>query len=545
MKRLLFVLLFVVAALPLSAQGLVVSQSAGTSVLIGPFTVDGTTALTGYGPVAPGLIFISKNGGAFAAKNDTSTCAADATVPNYCKTSLNATDTDTPGQLVIVIATTAGTTVRVEKNLMVAAQASYAANFQGSLTSASDVTAIKTKTDQLTFGVTNQVDANVKSFNGIAGSFSSGKPDVNNAATVSMVNALTTGTITTASFTAGAIDAAAIAANALGASELATDAVTEIVQAVWVTSGRFLSGATNITASGTSITVSTGGAVKIDWSNIESPTSTQTLSNTTIGTVSMLNAATTGVYSAMFSVSGGTYASAAANSVVKQIADNSAGASLTTNSIAVAVWGLATASCAGSAGSTCASLNAATSAADPWSTAIPGAYVAGSAGYILGNQVVRTTVNNRPLDVSAGGEAGIDWGNIGSPTSTVNLSNTTLGTVSMLSAITTGGITTSSFTAGAINAAAIAADAIGASELASDAVTEIWNLTLSELAVATPSATPAVKDAIMAQYMALRNQVTVTNTLKSFYNDAGNVIFKKSLADNGTSLVESEAVSGP
>jgi hypothetical protein len=38
-------------------------------------------------------------------------------------------------------------------------------------------------------------------------------------------------------------------------------------------------------------------------------------------------------------------------------------------------------------------------------------------------------VSGRTLDVSATGEAGIDWANVGSPTTTVALSGTTVGTV--------------------------------------------------------------------------------------------------------------------
>jgi len=86
-------------------------------------------------------------------------------------------------------------------------------------------------------------------------------------------------------------------------------------------------------------------------------------------------------------------------------------------------------------GSTGAALNAAGAAGDPWSTTIPGAYGAGTAGYIVGTNVdalissrLAPTVASRTLDVSATGEAGIDWANIGSPTATVNLSATTVKT---------------------------------------------------------------------------------------------------------------------
>jgi hypothetical protein len=47
------------------------------------------------------------------------------------------------------------------------------------------------------------------------------------------------------------------------------------------------------------------------------------------------------------------------------------------------------------------------------------------------------TTAGRDLDVSAGGEAGIDWANIGSPTTTVNLSGTTTSVVSTATAVTT------------------------------------------------------------------------------------------------------------
>ena len=44
------------------------------------------------------------------------------------------------------------------------------------------------------------------------------------------------------------------------------------------------------------------------------------------------------------------------------------------------------------------------------------------------------TVSGRSLDVSTTGEAGLDWANIGSPTTTVNFSSTTVGTVTTITA---------------------------------------------------------------------------------------------------------------
>jgi hypothetical protein len=73
------------------------------------------------------------------------------------------------------------------------------------------------------------------------------------------------------------------------------------------------------------------------------------------------------------------------------------------------------------------------SGGDPWATAIPGAYSAGTAGNILGNRLdaavttrLAPTTAGRTLDVTTTGEAGIDWNNIGAPTTTQNLSGTTI-----------------------------------------------------------------------------------------------------------------------
>lgn len=100
-------------------------------------------------------------------------------------------------------------------------------------------------------------------------------------------------------------------------------------------------------------------------------------------------------------------------------------------------------------------------------------------GYVVASfsleagSALRPTVAGRTFDVSAGGEGGVDWANVGTPNSAVNLSGTSVGTAAAVTALDPGAIAATSFAAGAINAAAIAADAIGASELAADAVAEI------------------------------------------------------------------------
>jgi len=68
---------------------------------------------------------------------------------------------------------------------------------------------------------------------------------------------------------------------------------------------------------------------------------------------------------------------------------------------------------------------------------LPSALVSGKmdssvGAYQSGQAPLQPTVAGRSLDVSAGGEAGVDWANIGSPTTTVSLSGTTVGTATTL-----------------------------------------------------------------------------------------------------------------
>lgn len=72
---------------------------------------------------------------------------------------------------------------------------------------------------------------------------------------------------------------------------------------------------------------------------------------------------------------------------------------LTAAAVADAVWEEAISDHSGVAGSTAEALNAAGSAGDPWVTALPGAYSAGQAGYILGTNL-NATVSSRASQTS-------------------------------------------------------------------------------------------------------------------------------------------------
>lgn len=68
--------------------------------------------------------------------------------------------------------------------------------------------------------------------------------------------------------------------------------------------------------------------------------------------------------------------------------------------------------------------------------------------------------------------------------------------------------------------------------------------TISELAQAQPSATPTLVQAVMLTYMMARNALTSASELK-IHNDAGTVIAKASLSDDGTTFTRAKLTSGP
>jgi len=108
---------------------------------------------------------------------------------------------------------------------------------------------------------------------------------------------------------------------------------------------------------------------------------------------------------------------------------------------------------------------------------------------------LRPTVAGRTLDVSASGEAGIDWANVGSPTTAVDLTGTTISTSQAVASVSgsVGSVTA------AITLPTIPADWITSSGLAGSAVTEIQSglLTATAFNTAIGELSASVADAIM------------------------------------------------
>jgi hypothetical protein len=100
------------------------------------------------------------------------------------------------------------------------------------------------------------------------------------------------------------------------------------------------------------------------------------------------------------------------------------------------------------------------------------------------DSALKPTTAGRTLDVSATGEAGVDWANIGSPTTVVNLSGTTVKTATDVETDTADIQTRlpAALVSGRIDASvgAIAANAITAASMAADASTEISAAVWSE-----------------------------------------------------------------
>lgn len=94
------------------------------------------------------------------------------------------------------------------------------------------------------------------------------------------------------------------------------------------------------------------------------------------------------------SLSGNTTVVASLSGVGSMASDINASSTLTVGAIADAVWDEVLASHL-VAGSTGAALNGAGSAGDPWGTAIPGAYGAGSAGKLLGDLLADGAVDGQ------------------------------------------------------------------------------------------------------------------------------------------------------
>ena len=150
-------------------------------------------------------------------------------------------------------------------------------------------------------------------------------------------------------------------------------------------------------------------------------------------------------------------------------------------------------------------------------------------------KLVRSTAPANALDVSATGEAGLDFANIKNATGAHTLTNIT---VPIVTTTTTATNLTNAATNGDLTATM-------KTSVNDQVVDVIKTDTISEMAQGVPAATPTLEDAIMYIYMHWRNETTTTSSTHSLKNDAGTVIAKATISDDSTTYTKAEYVSGP
>lgn len=221
-------------------------------------------------------------------------------------------------------------------------------------------------------------------------------------------DAIATGAIASTAFAAGAINAAAIAADAIDADALKADAVTEIqsglstLDAAGIRTAVGLSTAnldTQLAALPTAAEnadavwdeastghTDAGKAGQQLWTDVDAILADTDELQGNQGDWATATGFSTHAAADVWSVATRTITALDEDSTTIDIDTAVAAGAPAASAIADAVWNEALADHLG-AGSTGNALNAAGSAGDPWATALPGAYGAGSAGLLLGTTI--------------------------------------------------------------------------------------------------------------------------------------------------------------
>ncbi len=129
---------------------------------------------------------------------------------------------------------------------------------------------------------------------------------------------------------------------------------------------------------------------------------------------------------------------------------------------------------------------------------------------IIADRALKPTVMNRTLDVSSGGEAGLDWANVGTQGATVNLSATTVNLVNTITTYTGNTVQTGDAFArlGAPVGASISADVAGVQSDTNDIQTRI------------PAALTAGGN-MKADALALSGDTVAADNAESFFDGTG------------------------
>lgn len=372
-------------------------QSTAREVAVGPFIddTDGKTRETAL-TITSASVLLKKNEDDWAAKNEATSLVHESN--GWYRCLLNSTDTNTLGVLRLEIAATGA--LAVWETLAVVTANVWDTYFG---TDNLDISVIQWLGTAVTAGTAGVPNVDMTRIANAAVSTSTAQLGVNavNAGGTAWgsgaitAGSIATGAITNVKFAAGAIDAAAIATDAIGAAELAADAVTEIANGVW-----------SLDATGQQTQGTFGQAVG-------DPVAGASL-------ISRLPNATPG----------------AANGVL--ICGTNAAVTITTGLTTTFTGNLT-----GSVGSVTGAVGSVTGSV---------ASVTGAVGSVTGltasnldatvSSRLAPTTAGRTLDVSATGEAGVDWTNVGGQGTTVTLSGTTIGTASAVTGLTASNLDT-------------------------------------------------------------------------------------------------------
>lgn len=480
-------------------------QSTSVDLPIGPFvdSTDGVTPETALTITQPD-IRLKKNGAAWAQKNAAQTLAHEEN--GYYEVTLDATDTNTLGVMEIFVGETGA--LPVFESFMVVPGNVWDSMFG---TDALDVSVIQwlgTAVTAGTAGVPNvdvtrianaavstaaaQIGVNVVQLSGDAVAADNAEAFFDGTGYAGTNNTIPTVT-TVNGLGANVITASSIATDAITAAKIAADAVTEIRSLV---SGTSDSGTTTTMVDAARTEADTdywkGNYIVFTSGAISGQARLITGFNAATDTITFIPATTQAVTTETYEIWQG------GRSDLAMIG----GIALSSN---LAQMGVNVVNVAGSA------VNA----------LVGGRMDSSVGGYQTGMTPLQPTTAGRTLDVSTGGEAGLDWANIGSPTTAQTLSGTTVGTAT---AVTT------------VNG------------MAANAVTEIVN-GIAALTGADPTTVPAANATWLAKldWVAswFRNRQTMNRTtgVVTLYQDDGTTAAGTLTAsDDGTTYTRPEAV---
>lgn len=335
-----------------------------------------------------------------------------------------------------------------------------------------------------------------------------------------------------------------------------TTGTVNSVSAVGYTVGQFSirkNSALKPTTAARTLDVSAGGEAGLDWANIGSPTTAQNLSGTNIDTdqvVASVTGAVGSVTGAVGSVTGAVGSVAAGGITASSIATGAIDAdALAADAVAEIADGV-------------------------WDEDATGHQTQGTFGQAIGDPGADTdtiwglvntnldaavssrlapTVAARTLDVSAGGEAGIDWANIGSPTTAQNLSATNID-VDQIVASVSGAVGSVTGAVGSVtgDVGGNVTGSVGslAAQAKADVNAEVVDVltvdTFAQPGQEAPPATQTFEGMVAYLYKVLRNKVTQSATTFEVYADDGTTVDQKAtVSDSAGTLTRGEIVSGP